>query len=441
MSRKVPYFGPALPLIVATVTSACSWWRFDDVTTDPPVRLLEAPANVNGMGTSLATFRDANNATLVFATGLDGYAVFDLSHSGNDAIEQETCRRSDSCFIAERAATIYTQVDGIERPCVAYAAAAGNGDSVRFRLHCDGQIVTSLAVPEAALTLLGTPKESKALGLTFASSPRRTPQRLLASVTATPALVYYPSTSGSGVSVPIPAGATEGFGRAAALLGSRFDAEAPGATLVIGEPTAAKVHLYAVDEAGLVVATACLVGSSDFGSLLATGYFASASSEGIAIGTLSQVTVVPDVTQIRALASASTDCIDITQLNLAKSLDCHGLGLGTSCSSAMDTGSMSAADIDGDTLDELLIGAPTVTNAGMRYAGVVVSLKWGTELGVYDQFSPSVRESGDRLGQAALGVPLSDRDVVLAGAPGGNKLAAFYCSALLPAGKGGKRCQ
>jgi hypothetical protein len=197
-----------------------------------------------------------------------------------------------------------------------------------------------------------------------------------------------------------------------------------------------------VDDQGARVNTRCLEGPKGFGLALTTGYFLSNDVQGVAIAANDQVVFLGDLSSAAKDIETDKDCRALGDVKNVKTLGCRAFGVEVHCETALSRGSVAPVDLNNDGLDELVVGLPTAVSGGYRAAGQLLTVTvTAKELEVHDRLSPSSIESGDRLGESIVAVPLSRPDVILAGAPGGNKLAAFYCSTLLPAGLGGKRCE
>jgi hypothetical protein len=440
--RSLPRSGRFLTLsLLGFLPMACSWWRYDEVTEKTPVLILEAPSGSHEIGKAVAAMKGKDDTAQVFTLGRDGYVLFDLGKrepTTTDATARGNCKQADGCVSAQNVAPILRDVDGTQTACFAYGLSQPKDEPLQTRLYCDGGLTHTLGLTDTTRSALGTVTSSSTLGLRFASTPRDTPRHLVA-VTETPStLWYYPSPSSEAVTIPIPDGTKSSFGRSIALLDQRFDSTEDGATLVVGDPDANRVYLLAVDDAGTLSATACIEGPSGFGHLLTTGYFRTSDEQSLVVGTASQLTVISALSTL----NNATDCLSVDALSNATSLGCDNFKLDVDCDSALVNGSMTPADLNSDGIDELIVGVPSAVGEGYRAAGQVLTLSLSNdELSVRERLSPSSIESGDRIGESVVAVPLSRPDVVLAGAPGGNKLAAFYCSALLPAGLGGARCE
>jgi hypothetical protein len=132
----------------------------------------------------------------------------------------------------------------------------------------------------------------------------------------------------------------------------------------------------------------------------------------------------------------------IAELPCRESADVSGCGKGDSFPGAADL-SLAVAHLDDDQDGEVLVGVPAMKVRDESSAGAILVFDvepehpdWLAEM----RFISSA-ESGDRLGAGLSVVRQPDRDIFVAGAPGGGKAAVFLCSKLLPAALRGSRCE
>jgi hypothetical protein len=426
---------------------ACSWQRFDDVTEQSPVLVLEAPGGVSGTGRAVSALRAENGHALVFTTNDRGYLVYDLGKSepaSTDAQESGACSAGDGCFLATSVAAI-RHADGEQtHSCFAFALSHRKPGESNVLVRCDDGQNRTFALPDDARTSLGTLTDKSNVGPRYASAPRSSPSRLLLGIPERRTLVFFPTLAEKGVVVEPPSGVGSSFGKALAILDAPLllpDGAGAGSvtTLLVGEPAENRIHAFVVDASGQPSASFCVSGPSGFGSQLAVGHFANQATQGVAVAATDRLAVLPSWSQLPSDLPEDGSCVPLERL-APQELDCKELALQGTC--AVGDGSMSPADLDSNGIDELLLGIPLASAGGSRASGQVLTISVGAKgLKVLEHLAPSSAESGDRLGQSVIAVPLSRPDVVLAGAPGGNKLAAFYCSAVLPPGRGGKRCE
>ncbi|HWZ88712.1 MAG TPA: hypothetical protein VNW92_07675, partial [Polyangiaceae bacterium] len=97
----------ALLALLGSSTCACSWSRFDDVTKDSPIVLLDKPgAMKQGFGVSVATAKHDQDVEVLVGggVGVSGaalYAIGDAESPGTTAIDTGYCAGSGlPCYLA-----------------------------------------------------------------------------------------------------------------------------------------------------------------------------------------------------------------------------------------------------------------------------------------------------------------------------------------------------
>jgi hypothetical protein len=426
-------------LVLLVLAFGCSWTRFDDILDNSPIQALKSPGDLGTVGQSVAAMR-GKSSTLAFATGDQGYAIYEFGKtdlSSADAVDRGVCRPQDNCWLSSSVAAVSQNIAAVATRCFAFGIETKPDESPRAVLYCGGNVVLGIGLPEPAPAEITALKpKSTAPEIRFSSGPRLAPDLLVASVPASGAVWFYPTDSSTPVGVPKPTTAGKSFGRSSAVAGA-----ATTRFVIVGEPDAANLYVMRTDGTLPPDSALCISGATNFSVAMAVGHFTAADSEDLAVASDSEVVVLPALDSLPLSADLSAPCVALTELGIARTLGCQKLNAGNSCSGLLANVALAAADLDGDGRDELLVGAPSASTRGNDAAGKVLITTFGkVEPSVIEELSPSSAESGDRLGTSVVGVPLSRPEVVLAGAPGGNKLAAFFCTSLLAAGKGGVRC-
>src|SRR5579864_1179672 len=87
-----------LMCLIGISSQACSWSRFDDVTADAPIVLLEKPGSMkSGFGNSVATATNSGTTVVLVGGGpgdQSGAALYDI---GNDSSPSTTSVDSGYC--------------------------------------------------------------------------------------------------------------------------------------------------------------------------------------------------------------------------------------------------------------------------------------------------------------------------------------------------------
>lgn len=425
--------------LVVAGTVSCSWSRFDDILNSAPVQILKTPADVTSFGRSLAVLRNSSS-TWAFATADGGYAVYEFGKQDLNSVEATrdgTCMPSDGCWMGASVATVVLQIDSKEVPCVAHGIRTSKTEAASVALYCKGGSSPRLYLPDPAPAEITKLSENSAPPrIQFASGPRLTPDVLVVASPGSGAVWFYASSGLEPISLARPADTDESFGTAVAVAGQ-------GTTryFAMGAPDGATLHVVRVDGSTPANLGTCIIGPKRFASALAAGHFASPDSTDLAVASESEVVVLTELDSLPFSSDPAAPCVPLANVDGVRSLGCQALNGGSACGTLLSGVALAATDLDGDEREELLIGAPSASPGGNDAAGKIIVTSFAkTKPTVVEELSHSSAESGDRFGSSIVGVPLSRPDVILAGAPGGNKIAALFCTKLLPSGKGGVRC-
>jgi hypothetical protein len=449
---------------LALASGACSWWRFNDVTENTPVVMLERPANMTtGFGVSLATAKDGERS-LLFVSGEPGTspaALFELGTveaPGIDAVDSHFCNNAlGKCFLGSSVAYVpRTALPPPEDPgddqrpdassCLALGLGRSNIDGAGLFFECEDQAAFARQVPEpyfdsVEFALKTDQNETVALATDGSDSP--------ALVVGAPSALktgrawYYPPDASEPVMLS-PAGTT------ASGYGSKVAAIALGGEswlFAVSAPNDGQLHLFRAD-GNEPHYLGCLGGNLGFGRTLATGYVRGkdageppelivADYDKVTVFETAPLAALPDATGISCSLAA------LPASTLRNSFGC-GSTVDTADCSTSDFGvSLAVGDLDGDGDGEVLVGAPQMTVHGEHGVGAVL---------VYDLDEPgdgalsdtrfiAHGKSGDSIGGSVAAGSIGARDVIVAGGPRSGQVALFYCSSLVPPALRGSRCE
>lgn len=428
------------PLIVAALVAACSWTRFDDVSEDAPVLLLEKPDGVgSGFGSSVAVAVAGGNHRLFVgsAPGNNGGAEFELG--GGQGASKDAARGGHcdvGCTLAKTAAAMpKATLEGQPRTlCFAEGWGAGG-----IQVQCEAgeaAFLSSLAAPAG----VQVDEPGKQLSIVAQRPKRGAPNQPVGELSPVVAAGATSLANGPGAAWFYPAGSQQPTALDAGTVGPTYGAaltifEAKGQLFIaVGEPGASRVHVF--DATGALAR--CLSSSAaGFGRTLGSGpVTADDASDELLVATDAEVHVIAGATFEGAASSACQEVAPIVALKCRSTGDLDGCG-GSEFGAAL-----AVADLDQNGDGEVLVGAPGMDVREESGAGAVFVFDVAKEHPdwVLETRFISSAESGDRLGTALAVVPQDDRDIFVAGAPGNGKAAVFYCSRLLPSSKRGARC-
>jgi hypothetical protein len=435
--------GAQLGVLAFAVASfaSCSWGRYDDVLRNSPIQILKAPSDLTAFGQSVAAVR-ADSSSYAFASGYEGFAVYAFDKNNlrsNDPIYEGACRPRNSCWQAASVAPLNRSIADVPTACFAYGVTTANDGTPAVALHCMDGTLQLLPLPDPAPPNLAALRANTAGPvLRFASGPRLAPDWLVVAVPENPSLWFYAPDAAQPVTIALPTPVGASFGATLAVSGSGAQRR-----VWVGEPEAAILHVYTVDSTGVARGATCIQGPRQFSSALAIGHFAPDGAEDIAVASDEAIVAIHDISNLVLSEDPAAPCVALSDLaTVSEPLTCEALSSSSNCSSLFSDATLAAADVNGDGLDELVVGTPSAPDRSHDAAGRVYVVQiTPTTLEVLQGLTPSSIESGDRFGSSIVGVPLSRPEVILAGVPGGNKLAALFCTNLLVNGQGGTRCE
>ncbi len=445
---------------------ACSWSRFDDIRNESPVVRITNPGAIPGFGARLASARlDAGSVLLVggqpnSASSLAQYSIAD-DRPASSPVDVGFC--GQACVSGASLTPLLSAApSGSTPPCFLFGA--GDRAGARGLLgRCQDRVDFVYPVPGAdpAHPQDVSPAElvdqalagdlSQPLIQQAASADQ---QPLVAAVSSVSRRAwFYPPASSAFQLLPSPdAVATdqgEDFGAAVAVL-----ALAGGDHLVavsaprIDDPSRnGHVWFYRIERATNQVSSwGCLPGDrSGFGLYLSAGQLVGDASDELLVTSIDSIQIYdgsvlaaqPLSDQCDApLASADPHVASLSCVDSAAVVGCNRSPLSFGRSTAI-------GDLDGDGVNELVVGMPELDVDGVHGAGAVLVYHVDadpTRSSIVETDRLASPSNGDALGSAVATVRVGDRDVVAAGAPGAATVFLFYCSSLGGAGRNSFRC-
>jgi len=444
-------FLPRLALLLGGTlgASACSWSRFDDLTENSPVVLLEKPDSMNnGFGVSLATATNQGHTQVLVGGTVTtaGAALYELGQE-----DSPNTKTSDSnfcsgqgkpCFLSSLIAGFANAQGPDQLRSLCYAVGTGVVVKQGLVMRCGDANEYTLDMPPAAQELLAMSIAQNQPPQDYPLATDRTDNPvLLASLPEKRLAWLYPEKSTAFSALPVPDGLDvddASFGRSLAVV-----AVDGGRVLALGVPGKAKVLLWKADASAKVSYVGCLRGDPGMGKALAAGKV-QADGDDLVISDDAHVQVVDGATLFALPETTSNECVlsGLIPDALKTWWDCKTTGNPSECEQAEFGAALAVGDLDGDGDGEVIVGAPKMLVRGQKNAGslLVYTMKFPWNPVLVDTKSISSAESGDELGRSIVTPHVGKRDIIAAGAPGHGKAALFYCTAQLPNGAGGARC-
>jgi len=430
-----------LPLVSLGV--ACAFTRFSDLAEDTPAMLLSVPDGFRNTGRVVATVR-TDESTWLFAGASQNFALYDLGTDedpSKDAMNRVACRLDEGCWLARHVTPLVRESESDTLGCFIYGMSvdAQNRTALQVTCHDDSRI--TIPVPsEVGEVAVQTRRDADALELELAGSRDGIDSALLAALPDSSLVFWYPSGSTSPRLLQNPSEADSGFGEALAVL--RTEEHPLGVIGDLSDKDQGRLWIIDLPPTGTASVLGCVEGDSGFGRVLASGRFTEPEVDDLAISSDERVTVLPQAALLEALSASPSDCVALADIDDAFSTRCQAQDDWSGCEQARFGDALSAANLDGDEYDELLVGAPGADVRGENAAGVVLTYRTSDqELELGESLFISSAESSDQLGSTLAAAELDRPDVIATGAPGGNKLALFFCSSLLRADDRGSRCE
>jgi hypothetical protein len=453
--------------VVALLACGCSWARFDDITENAPIVLLNRPKEMSsGFGPSLATgtYEDATGQTevtlLVGGAPLVGSAVEFQLGSGDsptlDATDKGHCTTTPCYFSASPVALTGVQTPGMVRPlCFADGAGTASTDT-GVVVRCTDDVEYGLDVPKAVAGLLQFSINNDQPTMFRFGADHGYGTTLLATADEERSVWFYPALDSKRrfAEVPYPADARGRWPEVTDVTSAQpknirnltVARVGEGRLLAVGIPDLSEVRLFftpdGVSEPSYL---GCLGGTPAFGRTFATGKVLAGDDDALVIADQSLVYVFSAARLATLLPTTELGCSlgALPSEALISSFTCGSTKNISGCEHADFGAALAVGDLDGDGDGEVVVGAPGMTVRGTENAGAFITYDV-EEPGDFDFIDigfMSSAEKDDRLGSSLALPDLGSRQIVAAGAPGNGKTALFYCPSFLPGELAGPRCK
>jgi hypothetical protein len=459
-----------LPLLVLSgLAWGCSWGRFDDITENAPIVLLNKPEELsNGFGTSLATgtYDDTDGEThvtlLVGGAPLQGGAVeFQLGTGDSptlDALDKGHCMGEDGvpCFFSSSPVALTgAQTPGMIRPlCFVDGAGTASVDT-GVVVRCNDDVEYALDVPENVDELLQFSINRNQPTMFRFGADHGYATTLLATADEERSVWFYPALDSKRrfVEIPYPAGERgrwpkvedvtsvqpkNGRNLTVARVGD-------GRLMAVGIPDLSEVRLFfSADGSAEPSYLGCLGGTPKFGRSFATGKVLKGDDDALVVADESLVYVFSAAKLATLLPTTETGC-SLSSLpagSLISSFTCGSTKGISGCSGSQFGAALAVGDLDGDGDGEVVVGAPRMTVRDISGAGalLIYDVEEPADSDFIDVAFMSSAEKDDQLGSSIALPDLGSRQIIAAGASGNGKTALFYCPSFLPGNLAGPRC-
>jgi FG-GAP repeat len=464
LRRLTPHSSLLTPLAAAcllgALTAGCSWSRYDDVVEKSPIVLLNRPKDLSdGFGTSLATARVGSEVTLLVggAPLTSGGAEFDLGTGDSPTLEARDtghCLGSDvPCYFSSSpVALARAQGPGKEPEALCFVDGAGTASKdTGVVVRCTDDVEYALDIPTVAQNLLTfSINNSQPTPFRFGADHGPDPA-LLASADEESAVWYYPPLSKKLVDIPNPASSTGKWEKPQMRTLAVARVGADSRLLAVGTPFDGSVRLFFAADGVTPSYVGCLGGTSGFGRAFAAGPVVAGAKDDELVISDDSIVYVFDAAKLSTLVpTAGADCTlgALPAGSLVTSFTCGSTKNISDCDGSEFGAALAVGDLDGDGDGEVVVGAPSMTVRHKSRAGALI---------IYDVDPPkastnhlydfkdiaflSSADEDDQLGRSIALPDLGDRQLLVAGAPGGGKTALFYCPSFLPAELAGERCK
>jgi hypothetical protein len=452
----------ACVVLLAVVSVGCSWSRFDDVVDDSPIVLLNRPKAVaDGFGSSLATATVGDSVTLLVggAPLRSGGAEFELGTGDSPTVEARDtghCLGSNApCYFSSSPVAL-ARAQGPDTTPLDLCFVDGGGtvsDQSGVAVRCKDDTEYLLPVPtEVRSRLVFSRDNDQPTPFHFGADHGPDPA-LLATADEETAVWYYPPLSKRFVDIPNPADAKGRWGKSGTLLLRNLAVARIGANsrlLAVGTPSQGEVRLFFAENGATPSYIGCLGGTPGFGRAFAAGPVVAGDADDELVISDQSIVYVFDAAKLATLPPAvDTDCSlgALPEASLVTSFTCGSTKNISDCEASEFGAALAVGDLDGDGDGEVVVGAPSMTVRHVNRAGALI---------IYDVEPPttpkehlydfkdiaflSSADPDDQLGRSIALPDLGDRQLLVAGAPGGGKVGLFYCPSFLPAKLAGSRC-
>lgn len=431
--------------LVAYCVVGCSWNRFTELKEDAPVVRLEPSDSYSGsFGAALSAAENSRRAELYvagkeFARGGLVYSLGreeDPQPNPTDDGHCPTRDGQDRCGAVEQPVglTVGISRSGEHELCFISGYGTVMGDEGLFT-RCDDNVRFVYPVPSDVRSGLAAPANPASPRSLELATNRGSDQLLVAATKDQGRVWYYRPLEREPLDIPKPTESGDDFGSAVAV------ARVSGGHLIaVGAPDAAEVWLYLATSSA-VTEIGCLTGPEGFGRRITSGDVNGDEEQDLVIASEKKVTVHSGgVLGALEPSAEGADCraSEPDDDGLLAELECRSTEETTGCGASQFGASLAVADVDGDKLGEIFVGAPRMAVRDLARAGAVLAYDGDGDF-LHVQIVSDAEEK-DAFGTSLVAIGQGDRDIVAVGAPGEDSVYLLYCAGKSD-GNGSPRCE
>jgi hypothetical protein len=410
---------------LAAALGGCLWTNFEDIKLDPPVDYLDRPNWIQGAYGTVMASQSTQSVLLVGGLPLlSGAGVFSFATQPPPLLA--ACESAAQCRLLSTPTMVTDRAGGTG--CFVYGVGPGHpdlGKDLGLLGGCASGPLFKVPLPpsmrDRAVDALFKPSATQSIfagGFSLASSG----QALAVGSPDLGVVALYPDLAMPPLLVEVPAEADATFARSLAMSGSTV--------LAVGAPNQGKVFVYDVAP-GKVSLRACLRRAAPYGVVLHG--FNSKQRHLLAISDAAGQVDIIDAD----LVTPAAGCIEVPSAAVVDMLRCAEEDSVTGCADSAFGYAITTADLNGDDLPEVIVGAPGLNVRDVPNAGALAIFSLDPLANQPRYLFLSSAEAEERVGSSVAAFQLGGRVVLASNANNKQKTPLFHCASGAPS----ERCR